>query len=324
MQHILLGIDPSPLAAPPYAPAFSGERTLKAGQIGLNTESAILCAPPGIGGHVGSDITAGLLALGIPGPDPDESLLFLDIGTNGEIALSAKGRLLVCSTAAGPAFEGASLRMGMRAEAGAIEEVEIGEGGVRVKTIGGGAAAGLCGSGAIDAAAKLLAAGIADETGRICGQAELREAGAPESLYARIREDGNGRAFLLSGAPGSEVFICQQDIREIQLAKAAIASGVKALLSEAGTPAGSLSKTLVAGNFGSGINIRSVCGIGLFPGVDPDRIACVGNAAGDGASLMLLFPEKLAEAGRIAAAAEHVALADLPGFQELYIGEMNF
>jgi uncharacterized 2Fe-2S/4Fe-4S cluster protein (DUF4445 family) len=322
MQHLLLGDDTAPLSTPPYTPAATGPREVEAARLGLRAAAgARLYMPPCIGGHVGSDITAGLLATGMRGRG---GALFVDVGTNGEIALSASGRLLVCSAAAGPAFEGASLSMGMRAEAGAIERIWIRGDEVELKTVGGAPPKGVCGSGAINITAEMLAAGVIDSTGRISTGAELREAGAGDGLAARVAAGKNGRVFMLWGGAQGGVAVTQGDIREIQLAKAAVAAGVKALLLKSGTGAPDVSEVLLAGTFGNNIDIESACGIGIFPGFTPKKAAAAGNAAGDGASLMLLDEGKRREAEVIAASAEHVALAQMPEFQSLLLGEMDF
>jgi uncharacterized 2Fe-2S/4Fe-4S cluster protein (DUF4445 family) len=332
MQHLLLGLDPSPLACPPYAPADTAPARVNAAGIGVRvSEDAVLYMPPCIGGHVGSDITAGLLASEVT--RLSGNTLFVDIGTNGEIALCAAGRLRVCSAAAGPAFEGASLCMGMRAETGAIERVAIRNDDVSVETVGGAAPRGICGSGAIDAAAAFLAAGIIDETGRMSTAEELREAGAGEDLCSRVSESDNGRMFALWTEADrlegfrddeSRVVITQKDIRDVQLGKAAIAAGIKALLREAGIEADVISRVLLAGTFGNNIDVESACRIGLFPGIPLEKIISKGNAAGEGASLILLSEEKRSEAESIARKAEHVALAQTAEFQELLIGEIDF
>ncbi|MDR0424205.1 MAG: ASKHA domain-containing protein [Clostridiales Family XIII bacterium] len=322
MRFLLLGEDPSPLAAPPYA-AAQDAATVEAAALGIGAApGAALYMPPGLGGYVGSDITAGLLATdfcGLPG-----CTLFVDVGTNGEIALCAGGRLLVCSAAAGPAFEGASLSMGMRAHGGAVERAEIYGGDLHITTVGGKPPRGVCGSGAISIVAALLDAGILEGTGRMRTAGELREMGLGEALCSRVTESGQVREFVLCGQEGgARVAFTQKDVREMQMAKAAIAAGIKALLARAGVDGGDVSGLLLAGTFGNNIDVRSARRIGLFAGVGGE-IVSKGNAAGDGASLMLIGGAEAAEAGRIAGMAEHVQLADEPGFQDLLVGEMDF
>ncbi|MDR1135317.1 MAG: ASKHA domain-containing protein [Clostridiales Family XIII bacterium] len=324
MQHLLLGEDPSALTVPPYMPTATGAVLTEASSIGLEAApGAELYAPPCIGSYVGSDITAGLLAVGIdelPG-----CTLFVDIGTNGEIALMVKGRLLVCSAAAGPAFEGASLNMGMRAGDGAVEKVDISRSGVSCLTVGRTSPRGLCGSGAISAAAALLEAGLMDNTGRMSTADELKESGTDEVIYSRMIEGEQCREFIISSREdGGRVVITQKDVREIQLAKAAISAGIKVLLSRAAIAPHEVSRLLLAGTFGNNIDIRSACRIGLFSGVGEEFIVSMGNAAGDGASLILTDDRKKTDAERIAKMSEHVSVANEDDFQELLLNEMDF
>lgn len=304
MSHLFLGEDVRGLAAYPFVPAFTGSMVTTAKDMGLAAhEEAEVYVAPNMAGHVGSDITAGLLAAGYMKEDALDNRLFFDIGTNGEIVFTSKVKSYCCSTAAGPAFEGSALHQGMRAAEGAVCRVDTDdEGVVRIETVGGAPAKGICGSGVIDALSAMLKTGAMDRFGTIEKPFVLAEGEEPDDTVAVI----------------------QQDVREIQMAKAAIAAGAKALLAEVGLTLEELSEVGVAGAFGSAIRAGSAVDIGLLPKVDLSKIVSLGNAAGVGASMMLLSGAAREEAERIAASVEHVELAASTDFQTRYIEEMNF
>ncbi|MBR3786638.1 MAG: DUF4445 domain-containing protein [Firmicutes bacterium] len=303
MSHLFLGEDVSGLAAYPFQPAFCGSVRTTARAVGLAAhEEAEVYVAPNMAGHVGSDITAGILASGYMEEDAQGSRLFLDIGTNGEIFLAGEDQSYCCSTAAGPAFEGSALHQGMRAADGAIYKVNLVENKVKCETVGDAPAKGICGSGIIDALAVLLETGIMDRFGGI------------ETDFVLAEERSELPA----------VAITQKDIREVQMAKAAVFAGCKTLLAEAGLDLDDLSEIGIAGAFGNGICIESGIAIGLLPKTDPGRFRSLGNAAGLGASMMLLSEPCRKKAEDIAASAKHVELAALTSFQSRYIEEMNF
>ena len=242
----------------------------------------------------------------------NEPVLLADIGTNGELALVSGGRLVCCSTAAGPAFEGAGIYMGMAAADGAIAHVRAVNGALTYETIGGGIPSGICGSGIIDAVAALLALGYVDETGAI------DDLVLPEALCAEA--DG----VLAVRFPGSEVVITQKDIRAVQLAKSAICAGIETLLASAGLRADQVGRLLIAGGFGSVLDVSSAEAIGLIPPGFTGRTEAVGNAAGMGALMQLLSQEKIAEAEQLARAAETIELSQDPVFRDAYIENMLF
>ncbi len=352
MSHLLLGEDPEGLAVSPFRPAFKGAVRESAAALGLRvpaeTEFYLL---PGIAGHVGSDITAGLLALDLENKDSLD--VFVDIGTNGEVAVTEKGRILVCSTAAGPAFEGAAIRQGMRATEGAIEGISLCESGdafgragadsgrtdakpasggngadIELKVIGDVSPAGICGSGLIDAVSVMLSAGLMDRTGRILTEDEALSAGTSPLLTRRLVLRDEEACFVLQEPDpegnSAEILLRQSDIREVQLAKSAIVSGILALLKKSGHTAAEADHLYLAGAFGNYIRKEAAVNIGLLPDISPDRIIAVGNAAGVGASLALFGDKEKARAERIAASAEHVELAGSSLFYDLYIENMNF
>ena len=304
MSHFFLGEDVSGLAAYPFQPAFSGSVVSTAREMGLAAhEEAEVYVGPNIAGHVGSDITAGILAAGYMDENQRENRLFFDIGTNGEILLVTKDKAYCCSTAAGPAFEGSALHQGMRAIPGAIWKVDIESGGVQVQTIGDEPAKGICGSGIIDAMAAMVKHQVVDTYGRIDGPAEVN-------------------CFQLTKDP--EVLVTQQDVREIQMAKAAIAAGGQMLMEEAGISLIDLNEVGIAGAFGNAIDLESGKTIGLLPKVEAARLRGLGNSAGVGASMLLLAKKCREKAEKFAVSVEHVELAASTAFQTRYIEEMNF
>ncbi len=328
MQHLLCGIDVSPLGIVPFVPACGRGLLIAAGDLGLQVHPrAAAYVFPVIGGFVGGDTVAGVLATRLA--DRDKPALMVDIGTNGEIVLSAGGTLYAASTAAGPAFEGARISCGMRAAAGAIEKVLIGADGVHVSTIAGKGALGLCGSGLIDAVADLLSTGVVTPEGRLLPPDELPPDLA-EPVRSRVRLDPKGQPeFLLAGPETGQAsnFIClsQRDIRELQLAAGAIRAGIAILLRQAGLDVSDLSQVLIAGGFGSFIRRSKAQRIGLLPAqIDHRAITYVGNASLDGARWALLSTAARQRAEEIARRTVHVQLSEDPQFQMEFAEAMIF
>ncbi|MBN1543825.1 ATP-binding protein, partial [candidate division KSB1 bacterium] len=245
------------------------------------------------------------------------------IGTNGEIVLHHRGQLSSCSTAAGPAFEGAHIRFGMRAAQGAIERVFVESGDLLIHTIGNQAAKGICGSGLIDAVGSLLQAGMLDRTGRLLGDDEL-DSNLSAALRRRLDGQDNDRRAVLS-EPGREpIFLTQRDIREIQLAKGAIATGIEVLLVHAGLEPKDLDALFVAGAFGQYIRVDMAQEIGLLPHLSPDRIHFIGNAACAGAEVALLSAKKRELALELCRQTCYVEISTDPEFQMRYAEHMLF
>lgn len=324
MSHLFLGLNPTGLSMAPYVPAFTGPKTLSASAGGLDiAEDGIVHILSNIAGHVGSDITAVMLATGQK--EIDGTSLTIDIGTNAEIILAHQGRLLTCSTAAGPAFEGARIKHGMRAGEGAIEGVFIGERDVTLTVIGQGEPLGICGSGVIDCVASMLNRGLLKQNGQILSREEALEKGHSPEISERLAPAGLKREFLLyKGNRGNQVCITQKDIREVQLAKGAIQTGITLLLDKIGVSTADIDRILLAGAFGNYISKISAMRIGLIPEIPEDRIVPVGNAAGAGASMVLLSPSAREKANSTAAEAEHVELANDPLFQSIFLRSMDF
>lgn len=327
MSHLFLNIDPSSLAVAPFAPAFTGEvktNCEKTGLIGASDAEVIVV--PNIAGHVGSDITAGIITTDLM--KREKGHLFIDIGTNGEIVLSAKGRITACSTAAGPAFEGSSIKYGMRAAAGAIERVFLSDDGVEISVIGDTKPIGICGSGIIDAVGELIRTGVVDKSGRLLGTDRLAKKGVSPKILEHIEEsiDSNGNDFVLyrGESPEENVYITQKDIREVQLAKAAISAGISIMMEEIGLAKDEIEKISIAGAFGNYIRNESAVNMGLLPKIPMERIRAIGNSAGVGASMVLLSKQSEEETIRVSEIVEHIDLAEKKNFQDEYLKGMRF
>jgi uncharacterized 2Fe-2S/4Fe-4S cluster protein (DUF4445 family) len=323
MHHVLLGIDPSWVGLAPYAPVMRHALTLAARDLFLKiAPEARVCLLPLVAGFVGADAVAVALATRIY---TGEALrIAVDIGTNGEVLLGSAARLWACSAPAGPAFEGGQIRHGMRGASGAIDRATIDD-DVRVHTIGDADALGICGSGLLDLVAGLLRAGVIDWTGLI--QVEQRD-GLPPRLRERVVMRGEERQVIVlrrgeAGAP-REIVLTQDDVRQLQLAKGAIASGIAMLQHVAGVPDERVSELMLAGGFGNYLSIDSAVRIGLIPALAPGRIRYVGNAASLGAQLCVLAEPERARAETIARSIEHVSLAAHPDFEQIFVDCMNF
>ncbi len=314
MLHLLLGIDPSAMAVSPFTPAFRHALDLAAHEIGLPIHpQARVRTLPLLGAYVGADITAGILSTGL-GRDDRVSLL-IDIGTNGEVVLAAGERIVATSAPAGPAFEGAEIRHGMRAADGAIESVTIGA-TVDLQVLGGVEPRGICGSGLADVAAGLLTAGLLEPSGRLRRRDEVD--GHP--LADRVVEIDGAAAFRL--ADGIE--LTQQDVRALQFAKGAIASGVRALMEQLGVGIEDIDEVLLAGSFGTYIDPASARAIGLIPPVDLDRVTPVGNSSLEGAKISLLsFREQQLGLG-LADRVEYIELSAQPAFNDVFVESLAF
>lgn len=324
MSHLFLGVDPAHLAPAPFVPAFCRSMEVQAEQLGLELNpAAAVTVLPNIAGYVGSDTVAVMLAACLD--EGDKIRLAIDIGTNGEIVLVGGGRILTCSTAAGPAFEGAQIKHGMRAADGAIEKVWVEDDDVAISAIGGQKIKGICGSGLVDSVAALFKAGVIAPTGRL---KRVGEGGLAEKLSGRLKKGPEGPEFVLAASPqtvdGSDIVLTQKDIRELQLAKGALHAGVTILLKEMGITPADLDQVLLAGAFGSYIDKESALAIGLLPDVDSERVISVGNAAGDGARMALVSLKARQRAIDLAQKAEHVELSVRPEFQQEFVSSLNF
>ena len=316
MQQILAGFDPSALGEVPFVQVFDKALCLSANRLGLRANAAAeLYLFPQIGGFVGGDTVAGMVAARLD--RQEDPVLFVDIGTNGEIVLAVGDKLLAASTAAGPAFEGARIKQGMRATTGAIEKVLIND-DVRLNVIGNAKPVGLCGTALIDAVAALLSAGIIDETGRILEADEVPDT-VSDALKQRLIPGEHDVNFELASAAesGSDdpVYLWQRDVRELQLASGAIRAGINILLRRAGIEAKDLGSVLLAGAFGNFIRRNHARRIGLLPPLPTEHIRFIGNAASLGAKLVLLSENERRYASEVRHKVEHVDLSRDPEFQ---------
>ncbi len=308
MQHIFACLPVKSIALAPFTPytLFYGE-----------PDDTLLGAPlyyaPCVAGYVGGDITAGLLASGLC--ERDGRYLFLDIGTNGEMALGGKGGFRCCAVASGPAFEGAGISCGMAAVEGAVSHVRY-DGGFLYDLIDSAAPSGLCGSGLIDLAAALLTLGCIDEGGRL-----LPPEDAPEQMRRYLTRDENGNGiFHLT----NKVYLTAQDVRSLQLAKAAVAAGIKVLLDAEGMSAAELDGVYLAGGFGSYLDPASAARLGMLPDILSDKLCNPGNTSLAGASMAALDPEKLGRMRDIAQGCNYIELSGRSDFADAFAGSMTF
>ena len=287
MMHLLGGYPARPLAFAPFTPAYTALHEKELGGVRTILGGCI-------SGYVGADTLAAALACGLD--ERDENAMLIDIGTNGEIMLKKDGRCFACSCAAGPAFEGAHIVCGTGAVAGAIDHARVENGEIVYTTIGGGEATGICGSGLIDLTAALLERGDITPMGRMAGDVRLSE----------------------------RVYLARSDIREVQLAKAAIASGIRILAEQAGAALADIEKVYLAGGFGNFIGLDSACRIGLLPAALRAKIVPVGNAAGSGSVRLLVSEQARRRAEALRQATRCVELAATPDFNDVYTDELLF
>lgn len=294
MHHLLLGIDPTPLITPPYTPNIS--KAMELPPTGLFPIGGSVRFLPNVAGFVGGDTVGCMSAVGFD--QLEELTLMIDIGTNGEMVLGDKNRRIACSTAAGPAFEGAKISCGMRGAEGAIDHVWLQNDEVAYHVIGEGEAIGLCGSGLLDLIAVLLEAEIIDDSGYL-----------PDGAYQ---------------IEGTSITLTQKDIREVQLAKAAIYTGIQLMTRHLAVEMKQIQKVLLAGAFGNYMKPASACRIGMIPACLLDRIQPIGNAAGVGASLCALSKKEFEHSQKLAEYTEFLELASCPEFQDRYVDALEF
>ena len=305
IHHLFLGLPLNQLGGAPYTPVIDAAVDIKAREIGLKIGAgAYVHLLPNIAGYVGADHVAMLLATKLD--QADETTLAIDIGTNTEICLNHKGKMNSVSCASGPAFEGAHIKHGMRAAPGAIEYVRIENDKVEIQTIGGDPPAGICGSGALDVVAQLRLCEIIDVRGR------MRD-------HTLIRNEGGSKEFILVDLPGSiPITISQKDVRELQLAKAAVRMGIIALVENAEIKEEDIQKVIIAGAFGTFINLKSAITIGMLPDLPLERFEQVGNAAGTGARMALISKRERNKAGQLAEKVGYIELAKVQNFNKRF------
>jgi uncharacterized 2Fe-2S/4Fe-4S cluster protein (DUF4445 family) len=325
MTAIALGVDPEPMGVAPFIMATQSYTEMPATELGLKLHSGARANVfPALGAYVGGDIVAGLLASGMT---RDKRLrLFIDVGTNCEVALgSAEG--LVCTAApAGPAFEAAQIACGMRAAEGAVEVVRLREDGIELGVIGDAEPVGICGSGLVDAVAELVRVGLLDRSGRFVSEEEAADIAPQLASRLTVRSDGM-RIFVLH-APGGDsersVHLSQRDIRELQFAKAAIATGWQLLVEELGIPVKEIQQVVLAGSFGSYLSPASAVRIGLVPKLALPRIVSAGNVAGEGAKMALLSLQERHAADAMLDQVRYLELSDRPDFNDRFVEQLAF
>jgi uncharacterized 2Fe-2S/4Fe-4S cluster protein (DUF4445 family) len=317
MLHFFLSLATDGFNSAPFSGLFSASLEIPAVQLALRVNRlARLIIPPQLGGFVGADMTACLITLQ---KCFDTAFLLCDIGTNNEIAVCNKGEIWVCSTAAGPALEGGALSCGMRAGSGAIERFRLDEKKLEYQVIGSTGAKGICGSGAIDLLAVLLANDCISREGTFTGHAEE---------YFTLREGTDGQEIILldqaDTVTNTPLVFTQEDIRQMQLAKGAIRTGIDILMKKARLQPSALDKIYIAGSFGSYLDAENLVKIGLLPAVKRERIKNIGNAAAEGAMISLISNAGLAKADQIKKKVHHVELANQSDFQERFLQNLNF
>lgn len=320
MVQLLLGVDPEPVGVAPFITAAQTWPIMTAGEIGIDVLPSARCYTfPSFGAYVGGDIVAGVLATGM---DRDKrTRLLIDVGTNCEIVLSNGDTMLSTAAPAGPAFEAASIACGMRAADGAIEVVQIKEGELVLGVIGDATPIGICGSGLVDAVYALHKVGLLDDSGKFVTDDQAKEI-APKIADRLITREEGDRVFNLFGEGSSAVYLSQRDVRELQFAKASIATGWRLLLEELNLKDEDVQQVLLAGSFGSYLSPTSAVGIGLVPKLPVMRIVSAGNVAGEGAKMVLLSDTERHGADALLEEVRYVELSDRSDFQEKFFVEL--
>ncbi len=313
MMHFLLGVDGTSIGKSPYAPVFTKAKNILASDLGIKaTKCARVYCLPSVSSYIGADIVAGAYVCELH--KAERNILFIDIGTNGEIVLSKGGRLLSCSCAAGPALEGMNISSGMRAAEGAIEDVVVTENGLDLKVIGDEDPIGICGSGILAAVKELLRTGIVKSNGAFIKKEQLEES---DYRYEMIQLNGNKREFLLKSTP-EQILITQGDVRQVQLAKGALLSGFYALLKQANLGMNELDKVMIAGQFGAHLPADSLVGTGILPEEVKDKLVYVGNSSKTGAYMALMSVEVKIEIETLAGEMEYMELGASEGYEKLF------
>lgn len=319
MEHCFWGVSPAPIGRAPFQPVFRKAEKRRAGELGLSVAPwATVEMVPNIAGHVGGDIVSGIYLTEMY--RGKELSFLIDIGTNNEIVLGNNRFLLACSAAAGPALEGAGIKHGMRARQGAIEHIIFDEGQLRYEVVGGLQPKGICGSGLVDVISGMLEVGMLHSNGLLAGPEE-----ASGNPYAdRLTKTLGRREFRIASCEGGWLTITQKDIRQAQLAKSAVKTGVELLLEYAGCKLGDVDRIFLAGAFGTYMNLKNARRMGIVPDVSLDRIFVVGNTAGLGCARALLCEDAEDVMNEISLHTEHVEMATSPNFQEKFLRHLAF
>jgi len=320
MMHIIQGLNPRTIALAPFIPVTTEPMILTPSEIGSTLPGHIrFVMLPSLSGYIGADIIAGILSTEMA--ESDKISLLVDIGTNGEIALGSRKKLISCSTAAGPAFEGANIQCGVGGVPGAVSTFRAEGEGFSWETIGNTAPTGICGSGIIDLTAYLLKTKLADYTGRLQDDSDW---GDTPPVQSRFLKEQDGEIRFVWGDERKSIFFGQKDLREVQLAKGAIAAGIMTLVKEAGLTLADVDKVYLAGGFGSFIDHESALAVGLLPGELQGKIMSVGNSCGAGVIRCALSRDEMEKTGAIRERTEYIELSSNKGFQEEYMMNMYF
>lgn len=320
MMHLLLGVNTNSIGKSPYTPVFKKAQNILSGSLGINISpfGRIYCLPT-VSSFIGGDITAGIIVSKLS--KADKNVLFIDIGTNGEIVISKAGQLSSCSCAAGPALEGMNISCGMRASEGAIEGIKIHEDKISLKVIGDKIPVGICGSGILECISEIWRVGLIEKTGRIKKKESVVESN-PGLQHLIIEENGKRKIHIAMGAV--KIYITQKDIRQVQLAKGAISSGFYALLNLMKIDMLDLQQVIIAGQFGKHLNVDSLIGIGLIPEALRDKITYVGNSSKSGAVMCLLSQQVRADIETIAKDVNYFELSTMDGYEKLFTKCLSF
>jgi len=313
MLHLAVGVDPRSLGEYPYTFDLPGDQHFRAMDLGLELHpEAMVYLPPNLSAYVGADITSGLLATRLE--EAEGVHLFVDIGTNGEMVLAVDGRMTATSTAAGPAFEGMNIVCGMRAAAGAVEAFSLVGEEIHIKTIGDVEPLGICGSGLVDLVGELASQGVISSSGRFARTHDL------SVLDDRIADENGKIRFQLAGP----VYLTQKDVRQVQLAKAAIRAGIDLLLQSEGLGPADVDRVLIAGSFGYHLRARSLVNLGLLPAEFLDRVLFVGNTSKTGGRAFLLDSAQRSSMAALARQVSILELANQPEFEKAFVAAMAF
>ena len=324
MQHLALNVNPAKLGTSPFAPILQGPVSLSARELDIRIHPAgSIEIMPNLGGYVGSDITAVLTVLEID--CSDDLQVVVDLGTNGEVVVGNKDRMLCCSSPAGPAWEGACISWGMRAANGAIERAEMIDGELQIKTVGSKPPIGICGSGLLDLVSEFYRAGLIQASGRILPPDMLSEK-VLDALKNRVQKSDNGPFEIRIAQVYDErwITLTQADVRELQLAKAAIASGIDLLLKELDRKPSDIAEVYIAGAFGNHVRSQDVLDLGMLPMVEQERIHFIGNAALTGAEAVLRSKAAREKAARLARSVDYIEISGRSDFQDAFVEAIAF
>lgn len=321
MLHLLLGVDPTPIGKYPYAPVFTRQQCFPAQAFGLQVAPfATLYCLPSVSAYIGADIVAGVTVCQLM--QTPRNILFIDIGTNGEIVLSKGGTLYACACAAGPALEGMNISCGMLAGEGAVERIRITESDILLQVIGNSRPKGLCGSGVIEAVAEIARVGLMEKSGRLKSAREVQQDPRLKTLAQFLVEDKNKRAIVLD--PDNHILMTQADIRQVQLAKGAILSGICALLNQLNIKMDDLDEVIISGQFGKHLHVDSLVGLGLIPHELGEKVTYIGNSSHVGAMMCLLSTTIRKQVEESADHINYFELSRLKDYEKLFSRCLKF